>query len=419
VSARGYAAALRRLQGLGRLGVRFDLSRLAPALRRLGHPERRFRSVHLAGTNGKGSTAAMIAACLEEAGLRTGLYVSPHLSRFTERIRIDGAEIDRAEVPGLSRRVLSAGPELTFFEAVTVMALSHFAERGVEVAVVETGLGGRLDATNVVTPEVAVLTRIDLDHTDILGRELIEVAAEKAGIIKRGVPVVSAPPATAEVAALLERRSAELDAPLLLLGRDFQLRAGSFEGQAWSLRDLELGMAGGHQLENAALCLAALERLQGRGIAVTPEHARRGLAGVRWPGRMEWIDRRHLLDGAHNPCGARALARGLPDRRFVIVMGLLGSRSAAEFLRPLASRCARLVLTRPRSERAVPPEAMAREVVGMVREVEIAPDLRAALRSAGGEHPVLVTGSLYLVGEARELLLGEPGDPELTADPLP
>jgi dihydrofolate synthase/folylpolyglutamate synthase len=410
VSAEGrYAEALRRLQGLGRLGVRFELSRLTPALRRLGDPQRTLRTVHLAGTNGKGSTAAMIAACLQEAGLRTGLYISPHLSRFTERIQVGGVEIDRADVPELSERVLSAGPELTFFEAVTVMALSHFAAREVDVAVLETGLGGRLDATNVTTPEVAVLTRIDLDHTDILGTELAEVAAEKAGIIKPGVPVVSAPPANAEVAALIERRCSELGAPLAFLDRDFQLPLH---------HDVEIGIAGAHQRENAALCLAALERLQARGIDVSPEHVRRGLARLRWPGRMEWIERRYLLDGAHNPCGARALARAL-DRQFVVVMGLLGKRSARDFLEPLAARCARVVLTRPRSERAVDPAAMARQVAGLVREVEVAPDLPAALRLAGGRDPVLITGSLYLVGEARELLLGEPGDPELTADPLP
>jgi len=419
----GYEDTLRRLQGLGRLGVRLGLERMERVMSALGDPQRSYSSVHLAGTNGKGSTAAMIASCLVAAGIRTGLYISPHLSRFTERIQIDGREVDQEQVTRLAARVLGLAEGLSFFEAVTAMALLWFAEEGAEVAVLETGLGGRLDATNVVTPRVCVLTRIDIDHTDLLGTSLTDIAREKAGIVKPGVPVVSAPCA-AEVERVLRARCAELRAPLWLAGHELRLSdAGDYAGPTWRVARVEAGLSGGFQRENAALCLAALERLRAEGVRVDEEHARRGLREVRWPGRMERIGERHLVDGAHNPCGARALAASLPgDGRFSVVFGLLGERDVGDVLAPLLPRAARVIFTRARSARAVEPGRLARRAAGRFpdRPFEVAPDLAAALASAARyDEPVLITGSLYLVGEARELLAGERADPLQATDPLP
>lgn len=419
----GYEDTLRRLQGLGRLGVRLGLERMERAVAALGDPQRSYTSVHLAGTNGKGSTAAMIASCLQAAGIRTGLYISPHLSRFTERIQIDGREVGRGQVTRLASLVLGLAEGLSFFEAVTAMALRWFAEEGVAVAVLETGLGGRLDATNVVTPRVCVLTRIDVDHTDLLGTSLADIAREKAGIVKPGVPVVSAPCAPA-VAPVVRARCVELGAPLWLAGQEVQLSdGGDYTGPTWRVGQVESGLSGGFQRENATLCLAALERLRAGGVRVGEEHARQGLREVRWPGRLERIGTRHLVDGAHNPCGARALAASLPgDGRFTVVFGLLGERDVRDVLAPLLPRAARVIFTRARSARALEPGHLARRAAERFpgRAFDVAPDLAAALTVAGRyDEPVLVTGSLYLVGEAREILAGERADPLQATDPLP
>lgn len=423
-----YRETLRRLDGISRFGVKLGLERVERALARLGQPQRAYPSVHLAGSNGKGSTAAMIAGCLEAAGLRVGLYTSPHLSRFTERIRVAGAEISRREVARLAQRVLFVEPELTFFEVVTVMALAHFAEQGVQVAVVETGLGGRLDATNVLQPRVSVLTRIALDHTEILGDTLAEVAGEKAGIIKPGVPVVSAP-AEDEVLATIQRRCEALEAPLRLMGRDFSASpSGGSESFDYagpsSFTGLPRPLPGAHQLENAGLCLAALELLAATlpDLVLDPGDLGRGLGALDWPGRMERIGS-HLLDGAHNPAGCWALAESLPslphaEAGYCLVLGVLGgAKDLAAMVTPLQARCGRICFTRPRSPRATPPEELARLVPG----AEIFEDLGAALQALTAERearPRLITGSLYLVGEAREILLGEPADPWPTSDPL-
>jgi len=422
-----YARATGALVSRGRLGACFGLERVERALQRMGQPHRRFRSIHVAGTNGKGSTSAMIASCLRQAGVRTGLYTSPHLCRFTERIQVDGQEVSREEVVQLTHEVLALDPNLTFFEAVTVMGFVHLARQAVELAVVETGLGGRLDATNVVLPAVSVLTRIDLDHTDVLGHRLSEVAREKAGIIKPRTPVVCAA-ACSEVERVVEHQCRALAAPLFRMGRALRLWHDDddwhYEGPLWSLRLPPLSLAGEHQLENAALCVAALEQLRLQGVAVDLEAVRRGLTHTRWPGRMEWVQSghsRYLLDGAHNPNGARALARALPPAsRFTLIFGLLDQKDPRELLAPLAPHVERLILTRPRNPRAMDPSDLQRRLGATIQQpIQCAPTLPRALElAAQAADPVLVTGSLYLVGQAHELLLQEPTDPVQTADPV-
>ncbi len=412
-----YARTLSRVQALGRFGVRFGLERITAALERLGRPQERFPAVHIAGTNGKGSTAAMVESCLRAAGVHTGLFTSPHLCRFTERIRVDGEEISQADVVRLAARA-QAQEGLTFFEVVTAMALCAFAERGIQLAVMETGMGGRLDATNVVRPAVCVLTSVGLDHTEVLGPDLASVATEKAGIFKPGVPVVCAPSPSPEVERVVRQRCAVLQAPLHVLGRDFDLHGGHeavFEMGHRRLGGLSLSLAGEHQRQNAALCLAALTCLRDAGWPMEDAELRRGLAGVCWPGRMEWVDGAHLLDGAHNLHGAEALARELlaTGRRFCLVLGVNTPQKPRPLVEPLLAVADQVICTRPRSPRALDPERLALEIPGSVA----APDLQTALDLARPDLPRLITGSLYLVGEARALLAGDQVDPVVTADP--
>lgn len=425
--------ALSRLNRLARFGVRLGLERMRALLTTLGDPQQRYPVIHVAGTNGKGSTSAMLASCLGAAGLRVGLYTSPHLCRFCERIQVDGREIGARDLLRLLARVLEGVPGVTFFEAATAVALCHFAEQGVDIAVLETGLGGRLDATNVVVPRVSVLTSIDLDHVEVLGDSLVAVAREKAGIIKPGVPVVAARAASPEVEALLRQECKKNGSPLWLENEHFQIFCElaenhflRYRGPAWSLDRLTLGLAGEHQHQNAAVCLAVLEKLNdierfkdegGRGPRPCEDAIRRGLEQVRWPGRLEWFGET-LLDGAHNAAGSRTLARSLEASRrtpFALVMGILGPKDPRPLIEPLLPWCGQVVFTRPRSARALDPSDLAALVSG----AETAANLSDAWRLLEGRPgPRLITGSLYLVGEARAMFTGELCDPVDTGDPL-
>ena len=389
---------------MARLGVKLGLERMERVLSRLGNPEKAYQVVHLAGTNGKGSTAALIEAGLRGAGLRTGLYTSPHLCRFTERIRVEGREIPGSRLAALLDRVEAvADPDLTFFEAVTAMALLHFAEAEVELAVLETGLGGRLDATNTVTPLVAVITPIQLDHVEILGPDLEHIAAEKAGIIKPGVPTLAAPPTSPEVRNVLESRARAQGGPRILWqGEDFPAEA-----------DLP-GWTSGFQRQNAALALETLEQLRGAGLSVPREAATRAMSGARWPGRVERVGGTLVLDGAHNPAGCAALARAL-DGKWDIILGTLGPRAPEPMIQALLPLARRFIFTRPRSPRAVDPATFPDPGLPYL----VTSSLEEALsRAEIPARPTLITGSLYLVGEARSLLLGEPADPVDAFDPI-
>jgi dihydrofolate synthase/folylpolyglutamate synthase len=419
----GLAAALARLRGLSRFGVRLGLERIRRVLAELGDPQERFRALHIAGTNGKGSTAAMLEAVLSASGRRVGLYTSPHLCRFSERIRADGREIPPERLVAGVERVLAIEPALTFFEAATAIGFLHLAEEQVELAVIETGLGGRLDATNVLTrPLVTILTRIDLDHQEQLGHDLPAIAGEKAGILKPGVPALSAP-AGADVIRVLEARARELEVPLRIVGRELGLvrsaHALRFVSDRGSLDGVELGLAGPHQEENAALVLGALEELAAAGEPVGPHAIRDGLRSARWPGRLEQLEGGALLlDGAHNVGGARALGLALRElgvERPTLIIGLLGPKAPAPFVAALRPQVGSVIAIRPRSERAIDPSAIAALAAP---DATTAPDLTTALALARGRGArILIAGSLYLVGEARAHLLGEPEDPVATADP--
>jgi dihydrofolate synthase/folylpolyglutamate synthase len=385
--------------------MRFGLQRVARALDDLGHPERVAPILHVAGTNGKGSTCAMAAAALGAAGYRTGLYTSPHLERFNERIDVGGRPISDEALAEAVADVRAAcpwhdggepGDRLSYFEFATLAALVHFARAGVEALVLEVGLGGRLDATNAVTPAVTAVAAIGLDHVQWLGDTVEAVACEKAAIFKPGIPAVAhavQPPGVLEV---LRREAARAGAP-------FEVAPAGWEGP--------LALAGAHQRGNAGLAAAALRALGRAGLTVGEAEIAAGLAGARWPGRLELVDG-VLLDGAHNPDGARALAAALaelhPGRPVELVFGALGDKDHGAMLAALAGAVRRLHLAAPATPRARAVDELGEAAAGLGVASARYPALEAALagaRAAAGDGAlVVVAGSLYLVGEARSLL---------------
>jgi len=410
-----YADLLARLAGVRTLGVDLGLDRMRLALARLGDPQARFAAVQIAGTNGKGSTAAMTEAVLREAGLRTGLYSSPHLARFTERIRIAGREADGDRLAVLDRRIVETGVPLTYFEVATALAFLAMAEAGVEVAVLETGLGGRLDAVTTCVPCATAITSIGLDHTGYLGTTLPEIAGEKAGIMKPGVPCFVGPvPAAAGDA--LERAAAAVGAPLYQAGRE-----------AFSMPTFPIALAGAHQRQNAALAVV-LARMAGRrlGRMIDDAALASGLAGVRWPGRCERVGDDLLLDCAHNEDGARALAAALaelaPGRRVALAVSIVDDKDPAGMLAALAPVAAAVVTTRSDNPRALPAAALAAVAARFFGDVTACEDPGAALvearRRAGPGGLVVVCGSMFLVGMLRARVLGESVDPVPTSDPV-
>jgi dihydrofolate synthase/folylpolyglutamate synthase len=410
-----YADLLARLDSAAQAhGVELGLDRVRRALAHLGDPQRRYAAVQIAGTNGKGSTAAMAEAILREAGLRTGLYTSPHLARFTERIRVDGREADGDALAALDPRIQATGERLTYFEVATVLAFLWFAEAGVDVAVLETGLGGRLDAVTCCEPAATAITSIGLDHMEYLGGTLAEIAREKAGILKAGVPCVLGP-LPDEADAVVAGVAGQVGAPLRRLGIDFRLPPG------------RPGLPGRHQRQNAALAVAMASEVASQlGRPLSREVVDRGLAAVQWPGRLERLADDLWVDCAHNADGARALAAALPGitggRPLTLLMSVARDKDPAAMLAALAPVTRRLVATRADSPRALPPADLAALARGKIAEVATDEDpwhaLAEARRGAAGG-VVVICGSIFLVGPLRARILGEPLDPRRTSDPLP
>ena len=416
-------------------GARLGLDRIRTALGALGNPQRCAPVLHVAGTNGKGSTCAFAEAALRAAGLRVGLYTSPHLLHFCERIRIDGEPLSEGAAAALFEEIAALpgalDPEgLTFFECATALGFLAFARAKVDVMVIEVGLGGRLDATNLVEPLATAVAPLGLEHTQYLGPTLAHIAREKAGIFKRGATAVSAGQ-PAEAANVLQREADRAGAPLWRPGRDYRFE--SREGRpfcyagpgpnGWCVSlpaGLEVALLGHHQRGNAALACALLEAAARKGLLVGPGHAAQGVASARWPGRLELVADRPLIlvDGAHNPHAARALAASLPaivgDRPLQIVFGVLSDKDAREMLRPLVPLAQGLHLCAPDSPRAVAPDqllAIARSLgatsaVAHPGPASLAAALHAARRATSATGAVLICGSLYLAGEALALLRG-------------
>ncbi len=392
--------------------MRPGLERIETLLAAIGNPERSFQIVQVGGTNGKGSVSAMLAAIFRAMGWRVGLYTSPHLSDLSERIRVDGRAIPQADlVDGVEAiGTLVARLDATMFEAVTALALDHFAREGVQAAVLEVGMGGRLDSTTVGEPAAEVVTRIDYDHQAYLGTTLAAIAGEKAAIIRRGVAFSARQDPEAE--AVLVRRAREVNVPLLMEGRELQASARGFTldgqrldlaGPDWRLDDVLCRLLGVFQPGNAVLAAAAARHLGADEASI-----RRGLADVQWPGRFQIVARDPIviLDGAHNPGGARALARSLaeyfPGQPLTLVIGVYADKDHRGILAALAPLATRIILTASSSRRAASPATLRSDLPLADARVEVAASPSEALRLAlsGERTPIIcVAGSLGLIGE--------------------
>jgi dihydrofolate synthase/folylpolyglutamate synthase len=405
--------ALAYLASLAPSTIRMGLERITAALARLGDPQRAYASVHVAGTNGKGSTCALIASCLSQSK-RVGFYSSPHLVRVNERFKVNGEDI-ADEV--LATRVgelldrLGRDHELTYFEFGTALAFWHFAQERVDLAVVEVGLGGRLDATVLCAPAVTAITSISFDHQELLGDTLPAIAAEKAGIVKPGVPVVVARQRP-EVLEVFERFARERGAALIVEGRDVVFRSDTFTGRSHTVGGFTLPLEGAHQSQNAGVALGCLEVLAGQGVFRWDDDAiRRGVAATRWPGRLQQVDGVPpiVLDGAHNPAGVEALVAALErlsaGRPLHLVFGVFADKDSAPMMRALFPLMASVHLTPLHSPRSKDPTTYVADAKALAARVEVADSVEAALDQATSEGGlVVVAGSLHLVGEALAVL---------------
>jgi dihydrofolate synthase/folylpolyglutamate synthase len=387
-----------------------SLDRVNYLLDRLGRPDRAYRSIHIAGTKGKGSTAAMIESCLRAAGYRTGFYTSPHLHTFRERMRVNNEYISREEFTQLVDELephLTAVEGVTWFEIVTTLAFLFFARSHIDVAVLEVGLGGRFDATNVVTPLVSAITSLSMDHMNLLGNTIEQIAFEKAGIIKRRVPVVSAPQVPEALDVI--RRVAKVRGAKLILVPPPQPPApfrGSLDiqGREWSLP-----LLGAHQLINASVAVTALQAANERGLMISDEAIRQGLESVKWPGRLEVLNPGPLLvvDGAHNGDSAQRLAAALQEvfhlDQWTLIIGISADKDVAAILDGLLPIAERVIVTRASNSRAANVETIGAQIADrgyeLARTTSVAEALEIALRDRS---PIIVTGSLFTVADARE-----------------
>ncbi|MBM3158022.1 MAG: bifunctional folylpolyglutamate synthase/dihydrofolate synthase [Chloroflexi bacterium] len=407
--------------------IRFDLRRMDDLLQRLGNPHRSARSVHIAGSKGKGSTSAMIAAALQAAGYKVGLYTSPHLLTLRERIQVDGKPILKSELESVVAKIKphveavdrdGTYGELSTFELLTTAAFVYFQQRNVDYQVLEVGLGGRLDATNVVMPEVCVITSISLDHTDVLGDTLAKIAAEKAGIVKERRTVVSSPQAE-EAAAVIRYTCLKKNAPLISVGNDvtWQKTGSNLSGQSLEVNgckgtyQVTIPLLGAHQLDNAATAVAALETL-----GLSRADMEKGLANTRWPGRLQVLGRKPLLviDGAHNRDSAKKLKDALRDYfqfdRLILIIGTSADKDVSGIVGELAPVADAVIVTRSRHPRATRHEVLVAEFTRLGRKAEVAGTVAEAVakakKRAGRGDLICATGSLFLIAEVIEYVKG-------------
>ena len=413
-----YQEALAYIDGVAWFGSRPGLSRVTELLHALGDPQDRLKFVHIAGTNGKGSCAAMLSSVLKAAGYKTGLFTSPYLYRFNERMQINGREIGDEVLADIVTRVSVPAEKMadhpTEFELMTAAAMLWYAEEGCDVVVLETGLGGRLDATNVISrPEVSVIMNIGLDHTEILGDTLEQIAAEKAGIIKSGCPCVLYQQSES-VTQVIRDRCAEQGAALEIA--DFsaiKTEFDSLEGQVFTYKGeaYAIPLLGAHQLKNAAVVLEAVELLRRRGWKLPQEDVEHGLYAVSWPARFELVSEApyFVVDGGHNPQCAQTVAENLknyfPGCRRVLLMGVLADKDYKGLAEILAPEADAFVCVTPNSGRALPAEALAEELGRFGKPVTACGSIRegvsAAADAAGTDGMVCAVGSLYMAGEIR------------------
>lgn len=425
-----YARAWDFLDKLQFFKIKLGLESMTLFMERLGQPQVGLSCIHIAGTNGKGSVAATLLAILSRAGYKVGVYTSPHLTSVRERFRINGDFISQDDFARHATRIIEVlgSDQITYFEFTTALAFLWFAEQEVDFVLLEVGMGGRLDATNIITPLISIITNIAMDHEAYLGTTLADIATEKAGIIKPGRPVVSGvnEPAAAEVVG---RVAEEVQAPLYTLGSHFSLRREpdktlTYRGLASTYADLRLGLRGDYQADNTSLALASLEVLGERASSVHEGVIRGALLEVRWPGRLEFLpdcrwqekERAVLLDGAHNPAGVESLMTSLGSDfhfdRLIMVWASMGDKDFHACLGKVAAICDVLIFTRPENARSATPAQLLQALAVTAQEKCLASSsvqeaLAMAYEMAGPKDLICVAGSLYLVGKARSLLVGD------------
>jgi dihydrofolate synthase / folylpolyglutamate synthase len=423
-----YEEALSWIHSIARFGMNQGLERIERLMSDLGDPHKKLTFLHIGGTNGKGSTAAFAASILEAAGYRVGLYTSPYLEQFTNRMSINGIDIQRERLVELTARVrplvdkIAADPaygQPTEFEVVTAIAFTYFAEELPDLVVLEVGLGGRLDATNVVGPSVTAITTISLEHTQVLGDTVEEIAGEKAGIIKEGSTVVTQ--AAGGALAVIEDVCSRKNVPLYRFGREFTIEKafGDLDGQTFhyggisrSFSDLVIPLLGDYQVNNAALALASMELLEKKGFLLPEDAVRAGLAKTKWPGRLEIMHRSPLvvIDGAHNSEAFQSLRNTLQNTfsysRLILVLGILADKAIDNILEQILPLADTLVITTPNSPRAADPNVLktiaGKLIQGPVFVNENIPEaVNLAVSMARSEDLVLIAGSLYVISDAR------------------
>jgi dihydrofolate synthase / folylpolyglutamate synthase len=409
--------AIAYLNSLGLHRINPGLERIAKLLEILGNPQDEIPSIIIAGTNGKGSVAAAVASVLGQC-YKTGLYTSPHLIRISERIKINGEEISIHDLSRLVLEIKEASSHLseglTYFEVLTAAAFLYFARRKIDFSVLEVGMGGRWDATNVITPLVSVITNISKDHTEFLGETAEEIAFEKAGVIKHGVPLVTA--AKQEALKVIETLSYKNFAPISVMEKDFKIEGEntedfSFFGRAWNLKHLQFNLPGFYQIENASVAIAVLETIsQFHGVNIGEENLRKGLSSVRWEGRMEILRKNPplVLDGAHNPGAAQALRKSIqemfPEKKFIFLIGMLRDKDHKTYLSEISQVAEGIIITDVPSERGIKSEKLAEIADKFLKDIEIIKDFKEAFCKVKAlRTPVCVTGSLYLIGAIKSL----------------
>ncbi len=445
-----YSETIHYLYSLQKQGIKFGLSNIIKLMSSLGDPQKPYPSFHIAGTNGKGSTSAIIASVLKALGLKIGLFTSPHLVSFTERIRVNDEEITEFEIVHLAEelrtkisKLQSSDPTFspTFFEVVTALTLLYFKREKIDIGVIETGMGGRLDATNIIIPEVSVITSISADHREFLGNTLKEIAYEKAGIVKKGIPVIVSSQVP-EVLEVIEERAETIGTLTYLHGRDFlsMLKGEDIQGIYFDyssnnypvLNDLYLPLSGEHQMQNASVAIKAVELFYERRLIcqrrtaatyysshITHHAIKDGLAAVKWPGRLEMIKDEPpiFIDGAHNPSAAVALSRALENtflkqyKRIILVLGIMGDKDIEGIMKPLLPLASEIILSSPNYERAASPQKLAARAASLgfpnVRTsstVKDAVEMAESLSRALQDSLIVITGSFYTIGEAKECI---------------
>jgi dihydrofolate synthase / folylpolyglutamate synthase len=417
-----YQKCLDEMFSLHRFGIKLGLDLISDILTKLDNPQNAFSCIHIAGTNGKGSIASALSAILREAGFKVGLYTSPHLVRFNERIAINNNQISDEEVVSAHEAVklVHAGSrEPTFFEYTTAMAFYLFAKSNVDWAVIETGMGGRLDATNIVSPTLSIISNISMEHQYYLGNSIAQIAYEKGGIIKKNTPVVTGAKHK-DAVRVLRKIAAERTAPFYRLGEHFKVRREpqetfSYFGIHQNWKKLRTSLPGDHQVDNAGVVLAACEILKQKHVPIEFPAVKKGIETFKWPGRLELIagPPEILIDGAHNLMAARILAKYLSGhmngRNITLVIGILDDKPHQSMLRTLLPLSHRILLTQPKIDRSLPPEKLYQVVQTLGRNADIIPDVGDAVNFALNTSPpdgvVCITGSLYVVGEAKEALM--------------